>query len=328
MFFHVSVILFTGGYLPHCMLGYTILGMYTPWAGTPLLQRYTPRQVHPSWAGTPPPGRYYPGQVHPPGRYTPPGKVQPPAGTPLLGRYTPRQVHPSWAGTPPGRCTPLAGAPLLGRYTLQQVHPSWAGTAPCALHAGIRSTSRRYTSHWNAILFGISFAYSTHVSNAISTKTKSNLLPINPCLSLFFFSYKYFFSGFPTFKMSHSIDCSMYCCKILAALTLLLPTNEVCGKVMFLQMSVCPQGQCMATGMRGRGRASQRGRAWQGRCAWQGEHALQGGCAWQGACVGGLHVWQRGCVAGEMATAADGTHSTGIHSCYVCFRLSCLYLYI
>ena len=41
-----------------------------------------------------------------------------------------------------------------------------------------------------------------------------------------------------------------------------------------------------------------------------------------GACMGG------GAVAGEMATAADGTHPTGMHSCYkfywictTCFHL-------
>ena len=27
------------------------------------------------------------------------------------------------------------------------------------------------------------------------------------------------------------------------------------------------------------------------------------------------------CVAGEMATAADGTHPTGMHSCYIIFNL-------
>ena len=26
------------------------------------------------------------------------------------------------------------------------------------------------------------------------------------------------------------------------------------------------------------------------------------------------------CVAGEMATGVDGTHPTGMHSCYLCFR--------
>ena len=37
-----------------------------------------------------------------------------------------------------------------------------------------------------------------------------------------------------------------------------------------------------------------------------------------GACVAeGGHVWQRGaCVAGEAATAASGTHPTGMHACY------------
>ena len=47
------------------------------------------------------------------------------------------------------------------------------------------------------------------------------------------------------------------------------------------------------------------------------------GYVWQGACVAGVCVWQEacmmvvgggGCVAKETATAADGTHPTGMHS--------------
>ena len=43
------------------------------------------------------------------------------------------------------------------------------------------------------------------------------------------------------------------------------------------------------------------------------------GCAWPGACVTGGHAWQGVCMPGETATAADGTHPTGIHSCYCSF---------
>ena len=56
---------------------------------------------------------------------------------------------------------------------------------------------------------------------------------------------------------------------------------------------------------------------------------MAGGCVgyvWQGACVaGGMHGWgyawqgsmcgRGACVTGEMATAADGTHPTGMLSC-------------
>ena len=54
---------------------------------------------------------------------------------------------------------------------------------------------------------------------------------------------------------------------------------------------------------------------------------VAGGHAWQGVCGGGMHrgkaciperhAWRGGgaCVAGETATAADGTHPTGMHSC-------------
>ena len=55
-----------------------------------------------------------------------------------------------------------------------------------------------------------------------------------------------------------------------------------CGKVMFLQLSVC-QSFCSRGG----------GRAWQ-----------------QGPCVVGA------CVAGETATETGGTHPTGMHSCF------------
>ena len=56
------------------------------------------------------------------------------------------------------------------------------------------------------------------------------------------------------------------------------------------------------------------GSAWQGACMAGGVGGLYGGegCAWQGR---GMH--SRGtCLAGQTATAADGRHPTGMHSCY------------
>ena len=48
-----------------------------------------------------------------------------------------------------------------------------------------------------------------------------------------------------------------------------------------------------------------------------GGHVWQEACMAEGACVTGGHVWQEeACVPGEMATAADGTHPTGMHSCF------------
>ena len=38
---------------------------------------------------------------------------------------------------------------------------------------------------------------------------------------------------------------------------------------------------------------------------------------------GGGHVWQGVYMAGETATAADGTHPTGMHSCFYGFLISC-----
>ena len=66
-------------------------------------------------------------------------------------------------------------------------------------------------------------------------------------------------------------------------------------------------GACMVGGHAWQGDMHGRGHAWQGMC-------MTGGPAWQGVCiVGGT------CMAGETATAADGTHPTGMYSCLLHF---------
>ena len=69
-------------------------------------------------------------------------------------------------------------------------------------------------------------------------------------------------------------------------------------------------GACMAGGMHGRGCAWQDGMHGRGVCVAGGGACMAGGgCAWQGACVtGGMHGRRE-------ATAADGTHPGGMHSC-------------
>ena len=55
-------------------------------------------------------------------------------------------------------------------------------------------------------------------------------------------------------------------------------------------------------------------------CVAKGGMPGMGGGACVAGCVcgggGWVHAWQGPCIAGEMATAADGTHPTGMHSCY------------
>ena len=61
---------------------------------------------------------------------------------------TPPHTHKNIPSShPPGRYTPLAGT------FPRQVHPPGRYTLPATVHAGIRSTSGRYASHWNAFLF-------------------------------------------------------------------------------------------------------------------------------------------------------------------------------
>ena len=71
--------------------------------------------------------------------------------------HTPRQTPP-WADTP---CPVLAGIhPSPTQCMLGYTHPlpsaCWdTPPPPCAVHAGIRSTSERYASYWNVFLLNI-----------------------------------------------------------------------------------------------------------------------------------------------------------------------------
>ena len=89
------------------------------------------------------------------------------------------------------------------------------------------------------------------------------------------------------------------------------------AKVMFLQVSVCPQGgrvwhvvggdvrgrgACMVGGvcgggMHGRGVCMAEGCAWQGGMCGEG-HAWQGVCVAGGVCMAGRHTWLGVCMAG------------------------------
>ena len=99
--------------------------------------------------------------------------------------------------------------------------------------------------------------------------------------------------------------------------------NEVWGKVICLQAFVCPQGAgaCSRGGVcSGRGCLLQGG----GGCLLLGVSAPSGGCLLPGGvCLrggvggsapGGGCAWWRP----PKATAAGGTHPTGMHSCYFC----------
>ena len=67
------------------------------------------------------------------------------------------------------------------------------------------------------------------------------------------------------------------------------------------------------------------GHAWWGH-AWWGVYVDGGACVAGGVCGGG---GGGPCVAGETATAEDGTHPTGMHSCILVHnkikRITCYY---
>ena len=72
-----------------------------------------------------------------------------PWGVSATPSQTPSRQASPWADTP-GQTPPLPSA-------FWDTHPlpsaCWDAHTPCPVHAGIRSTSRRYASHWNAFLF-------------------------------------------------------------------------------------------------------------------------------------------------------------------------------
>ena len=72
------------------------------------------------------------------------------AGIHTLGQTPPRQTN-ALGRHPPGKTLPWADTPWVDT---PRADTPWADTpSPPTVHAGIRSTSGWYASHWNAFLF-------------------------------------------------------------------------------------------------------------------------------------------------------------------------------
>ena len=63
---------------------------------------------------------------------------------------TPAWPDTPWADTPLSRHLPRQTPPLPGQTPPAQC---MLGYKPCAVHAGMRSTSGRYACYWNAFLY-------------------------------------------------------------------------------------------------------------------------------------------------------------------------------
>ena len=101
---------------------------------------------------------------------------------------------------------------------------------------------------------------------------------------------------------------------------LLPPANEVWGKVICLQACVLPQ---WGGGAWSQGGAWSRGVHGSGRCL------LPGG--WGCMVPGGLLLVGGGCLVETpppTATAAGGTHPTGMHSCWVLFLPPVMFFHV
>ena len=79
----------------------------------------------------------------------PPRQVHPLPGTPPWAD-TPGQVHPQGRNPLPSACWDTPPAQCMLGYT------------PCAVHAGMRLTSGRYASHWNAFLLKVLWSCFTY----------------------------------------------------------------------------------------------------------------------------------------------------------------------
>ena len=121
MFSQACVILFTGGCLPQCMLGYTPWEQTPPRADTPHLGTRPLRSRHPPWPlGADPPQTRHPQTKHPPGPDPPeqtPRSIHPLEQTPLE-QTPPEQTH----HPPPDQTPPSPGT----RHPLprDQTHPT------------------------------------------------------------------------------------------------------------------------------------------------------------------------------------------------------------
>ena len=107
--------------------------------------------------------------------------------------------------------------------------------------------------------------------------------------------------------------CVCVCVCVLETESLVTVRNEV-AKVMFSQACVCPQwgGVSVPRGVcfRGEGGVCSRG-VWSGG-VWSRGVSGPGGCLVWGV---GIPACTEADPPGETATAADGTHPTGMHSC-------------
>ena len=210
MSLQVCVILFTGGCLPQCMLGYhtprsrhpprpdspweqTPPGADTPQGRHPPGYSHThPKTRHTPGADTPqsrhpleqtppqdqtPPGSRPPWSRHPLGQ-TPPSRPPPEADTPL--EQTPPRTDTPWGRNPPKTRHPLRSRHPRNRHPLSrhppQSRPPRADTPPEQIppppeaDSGIRSTSGRYASYWNAFLLKwklLSIVVYSHYANRI-----------------------------------------------------------------------------------------------------------------------------------------------------------------
>ena len=76
-------------------------------------------------------------------------------------------------GDPQGRHPPADTTPL-GRHPPGRHPPEQ--TPPCTVHAGIRSTSGRYASYWNAILLNLDLTLNTESDRSPLIFTKTTFL--------------------------------------------------------------------------------------------------------------------------------------------------------
>ena len=139
--------------------------------------------------------------------------------------------------------------------------------------------AQEYTAQWSAHSCQVRF----RVAQNSSSRPSVSLSPANEVCE------GYVFTGVCRIFTAHKRSLRRLC--FHRCLSYLYRPQTKFAKVMFSQVSVCPQG---------------------GGCAWPGRgivgKVMHGtGHAWQGACMAGRHAWQGACVVGA-CMAVGGMH--------------------
>ena len=156
-----------------------------------------------------------------------------------------------------GVCHPPGRHPHLGRHSPGQTPPR--ADTPCAVHAGIRPTSGRYASYWNAILLENIFRkceLTMHFKHEMIGKWKEKIsqklrIKWNFELTVFELTVPDLYGIFPLPDSDSDLDSKPYgyialCRTCFQGLTLRFGSLSQMGTVPILRTDLCPKDRSLS----------------------------------------------------------------------------------